>query len=124
MAASVAGEVRAMLETVVGVEGTGSRATVTGYRVAGKTGTIHKSAAGGYAADRYVSVFAGFAPASKPRLAMVVMLNEPRNGQYYGGQVAAPVFSKVMTGALRLLDVPPDNLPATPTRLAHLEGEQ
>lgn len=120
----IAKQVASMLETVVGAEGTGSRASVTGYRVAGKTGTVHKSTVGGYAADRYVSVFAGFAPASRPRLAIVVMVNEPRNGQYYGGQVAAPVFGKVMTGALRLLDVQPDNLPAAPTRLAGLGGEQ
>jgi cell division protein FtsI (penicillin-binding protein 3) len=111
MSPSVARQVRSMLETVVSKEGTGIRASVPNYRVAGKTGTVHKSIAGGYADDRYVAVFAGMAPASRPRLVMSVMINEPSNGVYYGGEVAAPVFSKVMEGALRLLDIPPDNLP-------------
>jgi cell division protein FtsI (penicillin-binding protein 3) len=104
--------IRKMLEGVVSKEGTAVRARVEGYRVAGKTGTVHKSTSGGYAKNRYISVFAGFAPATHPRLVVVVTINEPHSGEYYGGIVAAPVFSKVMTGALRLLDVPPDNLPA------------
>ncbi len=124
MSAKIADQVRAMLETVVSAEGTGTRAEVAGYRVAGKTGTVHKVGAGGYEADRYIGVFAGFAPVSNPRLAIVVVINEPRDGEYYGGQVAAPVFRNVMTGALRLLDVPPDDLPAVPTRVAHLDNEQ
>ncbi len=107
----VAKKVRTMLETVVSKEGTGHLASVSNYRIAGKTGTVHKSIAGGYAEDRYVAVFAGMAPASRPRLVMAVMINEPSNGVYYGGEVAAPVFSRVMEGALRLLDIPPDNLP-------------
>ena len=78
--------------------------------MAGKTGTVHKFIAGGYAEDQYQSIFAGMAPASDPRLVLVVMLDEPSNGEYFGGQVAGPVFSKVMAGALRLLDIPPDNL--------------
>jgi cell division protein FtsI (penicillin-binding protein 3) len=83
---------------------------VPNYRVAGKTGTVHKFIAGGYAEDRYMSIFAGMAPASDPRLVMVVVLDEPSKGEYFGGQVAGPVFSKVMSGALRLLDIPPDDL--------------
>jgi len=108
---SVAKKVRSMLETVVSEEGTGKLASVPNYRIAGKTGTVHKSIAGGYSDDRYIAVFAGMAPASRPRLVMVVMINEPSNGVHYAGEVAAPVFSKIMEGALRLLDIPPDNLP-------------
>ncbi|KAB7623868.1 penicillin-binding protein 2 [Alkalilimnicola sp. S0819] len=104
--------VRQMMEGVVANGGTGRRAAVPGYRIAGKTGTSKKSVAGGYADDRYVALFAGMAPASKPRLVCVVVIDEPRDGKFYGGLVAAPVFSKVMGGALRLLNVPPDDLPA------------
>lgn len=100
--------VRAMLELVVQPGGTAPKAQVTGYRVAGKTGTAHKQENGGYAADKYVSSFVGFAPASNPRLIVAVMIDEPTGGQYYGGTVAAPVFSNVMGGALRMLSVPPD----------------
>lgn len=107
---TVARDVRAMLETVVSSAGTGRRADVPGYRIAGKTGTVHKSTAGGYSEDRYVSVFAGMAPASQPRLVMVVMVNEPGGEQYYGGQVAAPVFARVMEGALHTLNVAPDGV--------------
>ena len=107
----VAQQVNAMLEEVTGPQGTAVTARVAGYRVSGKTGTVRKSIAGGYAEDKYLAVFAGMAPVSDPRLVMVVMVNEPDNGEYYGGQVAAPVFSKVMSGALRLMAVPPDDLP-------------
>jgi cell division protein FtsI (penicillin-binding protein 3) len=86
-------------------------AQIPGYRVAGKTGTAKKAIAGGYADKRYVALFAGIAPASRPRLAMAVIIDEPRANHYYGGQVAAPVFAKVMGGALRLLNVAPDDLP-------------
>ena len=110
--ASVARQVREMLEAVVQKGGTGYRASIEGYRVAGKTGTVHKTVAGGYSEDRYLSLFAGMAPASKPRLIAVVIIDEPQGDQYYGGLVAAPVFSSVMAGALRLLDVPPDDLSA------------
>jgi cell division protein FtsI (penicillin-binding protein 3) len=108
---AAARQVRAMMETVVADGGTAPQARVPGYRVAGKTGTARKAAAGGYAEKAYLSYFAGFAPASKPRLAMVVVLDEPSAQYYYGGRVAAPVFSRVMGGALRLLNVPPDDLP-------------
>ncbi len=101
--------VRAMLETVVLPGGTAPRAQVLGYRVAGKTGTAHKlDSRGAYAPDRYVASFVGFAPVSDPRLIIAVMIDEPSAGQYFGGTVAAPVFSRIMTGALRMLAVSPD----------------
>ena len=96
-----------MLELVVLPGGTAPLAQVAGYRVAGKTGTAHKLEDGRYV-DRYVSSFVGFAPASNPRLVVAVMIDEPGNGEYYGGQVAAPVFSKVMGPALHDLNVPND----------------
>lgn len=106
--------VRKMLEMVTQPGGTATRAQVAGYRVAGKTGTAHKLDGATYAADRYVSSFVGFAPASNPRLVIAVMIDEPGGKHYYGGEVAAPVFSNVMAGALRLLgvtpDAPPDNV--------------
>ena len=104
--------VRRMLEEVVRPGGTGSEAGVPGYRIAGKTGTSWKFAAGGYSEDKYFSIFAGLAPASDPRLATVVVIDEPSGDLYYGGEVAAPVFADVMSESLRLLAVPPDALPA------------
>ncbi|MBC7944094.1 MAG: penicillin-binding protein 2 [Burkholderiales bacterium] len=100
--------VREMLETVVQPGGTALKAQIMGYRVAGKTGTAHKAENGSYAARRYISSFVGFAPASDPRLVVAVMIDEPNGGQHYGGAVAAPVFSSVMSGALRMLSVAPD----------------
>jgi cell division protein FtsI (penicillin-binding protein 3) len=97
-----------MLEAVVTPEGTGLKAAIPGYRVAGKTGTAWKSIAGGYSSDKYMAVFGGVAPATNPRLAAVVVIDEPGAGLYYGGDVAAPVFSGVVGGALRLLAVAPD----------------
>lgn len=121
---AVAREVRKMMEAVVADGGTAIQARVPGYRIAGKTGTAKKAQAGGYAERRYVSYFAGMAPASKPRFAMVVMMDEPGAQYYYGGLVAAPVFSKVMAGALRLLNVAPDDLPALSSLVARAEGAQ
>ena len=109
--------VRAMMEGVVTRGGTGTRAAVPGYRVAGKTGTVEKSSKGGYTKFRHQAIFAGLAPASDPRLAMVVVVDEPK-GKHYGGIVAAPVFSKVMGQALRLLNIPPDDLGPDGVRLA------
>ena len=100
-----------MMESVALPGGTAERAAVENYKVAGKTGTAKKATRGGYADAKYVSVFAGVIPASKPRLAMVVMVDEPQGSVYYGGLVAAPVFSTVMTSAMRLLNIDPDNLP-------------
>lgn len=108
MSIETARAVRAMLELVTQEGGTAPQARVMGYRVAGKTGTAHKLVDGRYAADRYIASFVGLAPASDPRLVAAVMIDEPNGKQYYGGLVAAPVFSRVMTGALRLLAVPPD----------------
>ncbi len=115
MPKAVARQVRGMMEAVTQPGGTGKRASVVGYRVAGKTGTVHKSTRGGYADNRYLSLFAGMAPASEPRLVLVVIIDEPQAGQYYGGQVAAPVFSRVMEGALRILNLAPDNIPGVST---------
>jgi cell division protein FtsI (penicillin-binding protein 3) len=106
--AEVAREMREMLESAVQPGGTAPRARIMGWRVAGKTGTAHKQENGGYAANKYVSSFVGFAPASDPRLVIAVMLDEPSAGQYYGGAVAAPVFAQVMQGALRLIGAPYD----------------
>ena len=108
-----------MMTEVVGPEGTAQQAAVAGYRVAGKTGTAKKSIDGGYQKDDYVSVFAGIAPASNPRLVMAVMIDEPTQNGYYGGVVAAPVFQEVISNALRILDIPPDDLPT----LAHSKGK-
>lgn len=110
MSIETARAVRKMMQRVISDKGTGKRAGVANYSVAGKTGTVHKFIAGGYAEDRYLSIFAGMIPADKPELVMVIMIDEPRNGEYYGGLVAAPVFSQVMTGAMRLLDIPPDRI--------------
>ncbi len=116
-------QVRHMMERVVSPEGTALKAGVPGYRVAGKTGTVRKSIAGGYAEDRYLALFAGMAPASDPRLVMVVVIDEPRAGEFYGGEVAAPVFARVMAGALRLLAVPPDGLPLAGQQMAAWTGD-
>jgi cell division protein FtsI (penicillin-binding protein 3) len=110
--------VRTMMESVITKEGTAYEARVEGYRVAGKTGTVKKAGAHGYSANSYFAVFAGLAPASNPRLVIVVMIDEPSAGQYYGGLVSAPVFSKVMGGALRLLGVTPDQENNMPILLA------
>ncbi|WP_223846234.1 peptidoglycan D,D-transpeptidase FtsI family protein [Wenzhouxiangella sp. AB-CW3] len=105
----LAEELGAMLESTVAPGGTGTAAAVQGYRTAGKTGTSRKLDAGGYS-DRYIASFAGFAPASRPKLAAVVVINDPAGDQYYGGQVAAPLFGRVMEAGLRLFNVPPDDL--------------
>lgn len=110
--------VRTMMESVITKEGTAYEARVDGYRVAGKTGTAKKAGAHGYSANSYFALFAGLAPASNPRLVVVVMIDEPSAGQYYGGLVSAPVFSKVMGGALRLLGVTPDQENTMPILLA------
>jgi len=110
MSIETARAVRKMMQRVVSDKGTGKRAKVANYSVAGKTGTVHKFTAGGYAKDRYLSIFAGMVPADAPELVMVVMIDEPRNGEHFGGLVAAPVFSQVMSGAMRLMDVAPDRI--------------
>lgn len=120
MSPAVARSVRQMLKGVVSKTGTAPRAKVHGYSVAGKTGTVKKAVAGGYSEDKYLGIFAGMAPANDPKLVMVVVIDEPKAGDYYGGLVAAPVFSRVMAGALRLMNVAPDNLEKA-TVLASLE---
>ncbi|TXH04441.1 MAG: penicillin-binding protein 2 [Nevskiaceae bacterium] len=117
VSANIASEVRQLMEGVVAKGGTAERAAIPGYRVAGKTGTIRKiSGEGGYAENKHQSVFIGMLPAEHPRLVGLVMIDEPAAGDYYGGLVAAPVFSTVMQGAARLLRIPPgsEKLPATP----------
>jgi len=115
----VAHELVQLMEHVVEKGGTATRASLVGYRVSGKTGTAFKSIAGGYSTDRYMAVFAGLVPASHPKLATVVVIDEPNSDLlpgvlHQGGHVAAPVFASVMAGALRLMDVPPDDLQNVP----------
>jgi cell division protein FtsI (penicillin-binding protein 3) len=105
------------METVISKDGTAYEARVDGYSAAGKTGTVKKAGAGGYSSNTYFAVFAGMAPAKDPRLVIVVMIDEPSAGQYYGGLVSAPVFSKVMAGALRILGVAPDQEDTMPVLL-------
>jgi cell division protein FtsI (penicillin-binding protein 3) len=112
--ARITQELLDMMETVVSQDGTGNRAALSGYRVAGKTGTAWKASAGGYSTDRYMATFGGVVPASRPKLAAIVVIDEPGGQLYYGGDVAAPVFSNVMAGALRLMGVPPDGLDRLP----------
>ncbi|MBS1158270.1 MAG: penicillin-binding protein 2 [Proteobacteria bacterium] len=100
-------EVRAMLEMAVQPEGTAPKARVPGYRVGGKTGTAYKVEGGVYA-RKYVASFVGLAPISEPRLVVAVMIDEPTNGAHYGGDVAGPAFSQIMSGALRTMGIPPD----------------
>jgi cell division protein FtsI (penicillin-binding protein 3) len=111
---AVVKELVRMMESVVSEAGTARRAAVMGYRVSGKTGTAWKAANGGYNATKYMAVFGGLVPASDPRLAAVVVIDEPSAGRFYGGDVAAPVFAEVMSGALRLLAIPPDDLQRVP----------
>jgi cell division protein FtsI (penicillin-binding protein 3) len=124
--ARVAQEMLTMMESVVSQDGaTGYRAALVGYRVAGKTGTAWTADAGGYSSDRYKASFGGVVPASHPRLAAIVVIDEPGGRQFYGGDVAAPVFANVMAGALRLLGVPPDGLDRVPaTTLVQASREQ
>ena len=127
MDAAVAKQVLQMLQAVVEEPGGGgARAKVPGYHVGGKSGTARKAAVGskGYVDKAYRSFFAGVGPMDNPRIATVVMIDEPSNGAYYGGLVSAPVFGKVMAGALRLMNIAPDNLPAEaqPQKLAQVNG--
>lgn len=119
LSAQTAHAVRAMLELAVQNGGTGQRARVMGWRVGGKTGTAHKQEKGGYAANKYIASFVGLAPVSAPRLVIAVMIDEPAPGQHFGGAVAAPVFSQVMQGALRLMRVQHD----APLEPLELPGE-
>lgn len=125
MDAQISKSVMGMLQAVVEEPGGGgSRARVPGYHVGGKSGTAKKLASGGgYTESSYRSLFAGVAPIENPRVAVVVVIDEPSKGGYYGGLVAAPVFGRVTAGALRMLNVPPDNLP-TETQTAVVDSTQ
>jgi len=109
----VAAQVMHMMQTVTEPGGTATRAAILGYHVAGKTGTARKSAGGGYS-RRYIAYFAGLVPVDKPRFAVTVVVNDPDpsggGSTYGGGYVSAPLFARVMEGALRLMDVPPDDI--------------
>jgi len=118
----VAREMRQIMEMVVDPAGTAVRARVSGYRVAGKTGTANKIENGRYV-NKYISSFVGLAPASNPRLVVAVMIDEPAGNQYFGGMVAAPVFSQVAGGALRVLGVAPD-MPLAPLQLTAMGHER
>ncbi|MCL1861579.1 MAG: penicillin-binding protein 2 [Proteobacteria bacterium] len=118
----VAREVRQIMETVVSPGGTGVRAQITGYRVAGKTGTANKIENGHYV-NKYVSSFVGLAPVSDPRLIVAVMIDEPSADQHFGGTVAAPVFAQVAEGALRALGVTP-SVPLAPLQLTAMGVER
>ena len=117
-------QMRDMLMGVVSDEGTASRAEVKGYKVAGKTGTVRKASVGGYLEDNYTALFAGAIPASNPRMVMVITINDPRGEKYYGGTVAAPVFSRVMSNAMRTMNIAPDDYPDTKTKVAMAGGPQ
>ncbi|MGH1469764.1 MAG: peptidoglycan D,D-transpeptidase FtsI family protein [Cellvibrionaceae bacterium] len=105
-----ANQVLSMMETVIEPGGTGTRARLDSFTAAGKTGTAHKASQGGYLDEAKFSVFAGVAPVKKPRIAVAIMIDEPRSGLYGGGEVAAPIFSTIAEGALRLLQTPPDKV--------------
>lgn len=115
-----------MLENVASTEGTAKLAAVEGFRVAGKTGTVHKLVNGQYADDQYLSLFAGLAPASDPQFAIVIIIDEPRHGDYFGGQVAAPVFSSIASGVLRIMNFVPEYRETESSRVlfAHQGGSQ
>lgn len=103
----IAYQTRQMLKTVTEKGGTGTKAAIAAYEVAGKTGTVHKVGKHGYEKNRYLSLFAGMVPVERPRLVTVVIIDDPRGKHYYGGLVAAPVFSSVTADALRILNIPP-----------------
>ncbi|HIL40756.1 MAG TPA: penicillin-binding protein 2 [Methylococcales bacterium] len=105
--AKTASNIRAMLEHVVEKDGTAYKARVGGYSVAGKTGTVRKIINGRYSKDQYLSLFVGIIPAEDPRLVMAVLVDDPKAGEYYGGAVAGPIFSKVMGRSMRILGIDP-----------------
>ena len=114
-----------VLHAVTGKNGTAKKARIPGYRVGGKTGTVHKVGAGGYIANKYVALFVGVAPIDNPQIVTVVVINEPKGEAHGGGSVAAPVFSKVVEGALRLLNIPPTEVEtvfASRPRIARKKG--
>lgn len=114
VSAATARTVRHLLEGVIEPGGTAVKAAVPGYRVAGKTGTVRKNANGSYLEGSHQSVFIGMLPAQRPRLVTLVMIDDPKAGEYFGGAVSAPVFSHVMQGAARMLQIPPDDVLQVP----------
>ncbi|RLA02049.1 MAG: peptidoglycan glycosyltransferase FtsI, partial [Gammaproteobacteria bacterium] len=114
-------QVIAMMEQVVATDGTGKKAKIEGYRVSGKTGTARKAVAGGYG-DEYIAVFAGVAPVRNPRLAIVVMIDDPQGESYYGGDVSAPIFANIMEQSLRTLNIAPDASNSPQLTVASLEA--
>ena len=118
MTPQVAKQMLNILETVTSDQGTGKRARVDGYRVGGKTGTVHRMGRFGYEDAKYTAVFAGVAPLTNPELVLVVVIDDPKGREYYGGEVAAPVFSRIISQALRLRQVPPDDLPDVGQQIA------
>ena len=110
MPAKIANEMIGILETVVMRGGTGSRARVRGYMVGGKTGTAYIAGPNGYYKNRYTASFVGMAPATDPRLVVAVVIRDPQGRSHFGAIVSAPAFAKVMAGALRMMNVAPDNL--------------
>lgn len=111
IAPEIAQAISKMLQLTTQKGGTATRAVVSGYQVAGKTGTVRKVSQQGYSSDEHVSLFAGFVPADRPKVAIVVVIDEPSNGQFYGGEVAAPVFSKIAQGTMRYFNVPQNSAP-------------
>jgi cell division protein FtsI (penicillin-binding protein 3) len=111
VSSEIAAQVLEVLNAVTGEHGTARKARVPGFAVGGKTGTVHKVGPQGYIEDSYVALFAGIAPVDDPRVVTVVVINEPQGEAYGGGAAAAPVFSAVTQGALRLLGVTPSELP-------------
>lgn len=118
MSPKLAKQVLTMLETVLSTQGTGRRARVVGYSAGGKTGTAHRIGASGYDEDSYTAVFAGVAPIANPDLVLVVVIDDPKGKEYYGGEVAAPVFSRIMEQALHLRQIAPDDNSIKPLHLA------
>ncbi len=114
LSAHTAAVMSELLEEPLGPGGTATAARVPGYRAAGKTGTVEKHGPEGYASERHTALFVGFAPASRPRLVAVVVIDDPAANGYFGGQVAAPIFSRVAAGALRLMGAPMDGVPQRP----------
>ena len=118
MSAKTAQQVREMLRLAAGPGGTAPRAQALGYSVGGKTGTARKQEGKGYSTNKYRAWFVGMAPVAHPRIVVAVMVDEPSKGVYYGGAVAAPVFSQVVQQTLRLMGEPPD-LDVTPQIMAN-----
>lgn len=120
MSRMIADSIKQMMHGVVTPTGTGNRALVKDYKVAGKTGTVRKTGDQGYTLDEYIALFAGMAPVSDPRLVLVVAVNDPKGDEYYGGQVAAPVFADIMEQSLRLMNIKPDDVHWDGLQIAHL----